>query len=442
MRITSGWLLIACAPWAVGCGGLLGNSEPPTPAPIAGGADPTPLSKCKIAASSDSPLVTEWPASEKAHLQSLASSRTVAVEFTGCELRIIDGCRLPGQYTWQHTTLATDTVEITNADELYAKLPIGAVGLEGELQRSGQLAVRTTVAGQLRADGLPEPLPAAGGACARATHYVSAISVGAFKLLSGASARAGGGATVVGLGAGASHQSSQGVLREAGMAESCGESTDDAPSSQCASPIQVFLSPLQPEGAPAARSPSQELDAAAIAIQFPKEDDEAWTLRNHRSEILCTLPCEKMVPPVSGFYLQRESDSARLRLPESFPHRPGSHVTAEYQVGRGSPFLSKLTFYGAGIPMAALGVGMTTWGIVQATSDCDNSDPQNDCFPSAGFLFLSGGMFLAFAGASTWWFLWSQEEKVVTHEQLPAAGARKDPGVQVMFGPGGLAGTF
>jgi hypothetical protein len=85
---------------------------------------------------------------------------------------------------------------------------------------------------------------------------------------------------------------------------------------------------------------------------------------------------------------------------------------------------------------------MTAWGIVKATETCDDNDPSNDCFPPAGFLLGTGIMFLAIAGASTWWFLWSQDEKIETHEQLPAAGARKSPGIQVMFGPGGLSGTF
>src|SRR5262245_48374953 len=123
--------LAACA-----CSGMLPSSAPAASTPP---SDPTPLAKCQVAASASSPLVTEWPASEKAHLQSLATRQTIAVEYSGCELHIVDGCQLPGNYAWSRTTLATDTLEIENADELYAKLPIGAIGLEGELERSGRL---------------------------------------------------------------------------------------------------------------------------------------------------------------------------------------------------------------------------------------------------------------------------------------------------------------
>ena len=194
-------VLVECIAAAVllpGCGSLMPGSDPNTPKPSLAPADPTPLARCKVAASAGSPLVTEWPASEKAHLQSMAAIQTVAVQYSGCELQIVDGCKLSGKYVWQPTTLASDTVEITNADELFAKLPLGAVTLEGELERTGRLAVRTTVAGQLRLDGMNETNIPRNGACASVTHVVTGISVGAFKLLSGGSLGAGAGVGFVG----------------------------------------------------------------------------------------------------------------------------------------------------------------------------------------------------------------------------------------------------
>ena len=182
---------------------LLGACTPAAPASspaLASGRDPTPLAKCRVAASASSPLVTEWPASEKAHLQGLAASQAVAVTYSGCELRIVDACRLPGKYTWRRTTLASDTLEITSADELWAKLPLGAVGLEGELERSGRLAVRTPVSGQMTLAGASAP-PPGDGACAGVTHVVSGIAVGAFGLVSGGASGAKVGGSVAGIGA-------------------------------------------------------------------------------------------------------------------------------------------------------------------------------------------------------------------------------------------------
>src|SRR5258708_29003817 len=92
--------------------------------------------KCKVAASHENPLVTEWPASEKANLEALLGQGTVVVTYSGCTMRLLPQCHATGKYVWHRTTSASDTVEIHDADELYAKLPLGAASLEGELQRS------------------------------------------------------------------------------------------------------------------------------------------------------------------------------------------------------------------------------------------------------------------------------------------------------------------
>src|SRR4029079_10566656 len=111
---------------------------------------PAEQARCRVAASQSSPLVTEWPAAEKANLEVLLRSGTVAVACSGCSMRLLPECRVAGEYHWQQTTAATDSLEITDADEWFAKLPLGAASLEAELKRSGKLSVKTTVAGQLR----------------------------------------------------------------------------------------------------------------------------------------------------------------------------------------------------------------------------------------------------------------------------------------------------
>ena len=89
--------------------------------------------RCRSAARHSAPLVTEWPAAEKANLEALLRRGGVAVAYSGCELHVLTECRAPGAYAWMRTTPANDVLEIEGADELYAKLPLGAVSLEGEL---------------------------------------------------------------------------------------------------------------------------------------------------------------------------------------------------------------------------------------------------------------------------------------------------------------------
>lgn len=413
--------------------------------------DPTPLSKCKVAASASSPLVTEWPASEKAHLESLIGRGAVAVEYSGCELSLVDACQLPGSYGFRRTTPATDTVDIENADELWAKLPLGAAALEGELGRTGRLAVRTTVTGQLALGTFDAASVGAQSGCERATHVISAVSVGAFRLVSGGSVQASGGASVVGVGAGASTKNEEQVMRTAGDLQRCAESSDEAPHRDCASPIQLFLQPLASgpsEVKPRAAANAPLPPSAGVVVDFPAPEDaeEAWTLHDADGIALCGLPCNRVVPNGSGYYLEGHvagsSDITRLDLPARPGFAAGTNVRAQYRPERGEPFLSKLTFYGLGIPAAVGGVATLVLGIVSATSD-DEKD--ND---RAGIWFAATGMYWGISAASFWWFTWSHDSELTLANSATAAKAGRNdaaaatPGLTLRFGPGAIGGSF
>src|SRR5438477_9185023 len=73
---------------------------------------PRDQAKCKVAVSQASPLVTEWPASEKANFEALLRQGAVAVSYSGCTMRVLPQCHVRGAYLWQRTTPATDSVEI------------------------------------------------------------------------------------------------------------------------------------------------------------------------------------------------------------------------------------------------------------------------------------------------------------------------------------------
>ncbi|MBW2523456.1 MAG: hypothetical protein JRI23_04750, partial [Deltaproteobacteria bacterium] len=227
-------VLLATTPLLVSCGPSHGlRAQAPT-------VD-TGQAKCRVTGR-ENPLVTEWPASEKANLELRLREGGVAVAYTGCELRIVPGCQLGGSYRWHRTTPATDVFEMRSVDDLYAKLPIGAVSLEGELSQGGRLRMQTTVAGQLRLT--PLTAPPAGSECRYATHVVTAMSVGAFRLSkeTNLAARGGVGTPVGGVGAGT--DGAQSLLREAGDPARCAEATERASHPSCNSPIQLFLSPL------------------------------------------------------------------------------------------------------------------------------------------------------------------------------------------------------
>jgi hypothetical protein len=275
----------------LGCSPLSSTSAPAASVPEVPGGQ----AKCKIAASSENPLVTEWPASEKANLEARLREGAVAVSYSGCDMRLLPQCRMPGSYGWRRTTTSTDVVEIRNADDLYAKLPLGAVSLEGELERTGRLAVQTTVAGQLQLIDFNPNVVLQDPSCQGATHVVGALSIGAFKLRSGGSVKARGAADVQVIGnLGGGTESEESLVREAGVPARCEESTESAPHMECSSPIQVFLralpSTLRDRGAP-----------GMVKVRFlPVDNRNKWDVMVG-DRTLCTTPCEKWVDPAMPF---------------------------------------------------------------------------------------------------------------------------------------------
>lgn len=260
------------------------------------------LSRCAIAASQDRPLVTEWPASEKANLEARLREGAVAVAYSGCEMRLIPDCRLGGGYQWLRTSVATDVIEIGSEDDLYAKLPLGAISLEGELRASGRLAMQTTVTGQVRlADFAVQP-GAPSPACSQATHVVSAMSIGAFKLKSGGTLQ-GGVRVDASVGeAGVGTESMERLLREAGRPDQCAASTDEAPHPDCRSPIQMFLTALPW----AAKAP---VSAGHRRVTFSSaEPDVQWDVHAGGSP-LCTTPCAREIPETAEISLRASKSS-------------------------------------------------------------------------------------------------------------------------------------
>src|SRR2546422_903907 len=73
---------------------------------------PSLESRCQLGASQTSVLVTEWAAAEKSNLEGMLGGGAVAVQFTGCQMRVLPQCRLQGQYMWQRTTPSSDYFDI------------------------------------------------------------------------------------------------------------------------------------------------------------------------------------------------------------------------------------------------------------------------------------------------------------------------------------------
>lgn len=397
-------LALALVALTSGCFG----GAPPARAPSALPGDPTPQAKCGVAASHAEPLVTEWPASQKARLEARLTQGAVAVEYVGCDMRVVDACELPGSYGFKRTTLAKDQVEIGDEDELYAKMPLGAASLSGELSRSGRIAVQTVVAGQLQLSGASGKDVPADGACARATHIISGVSVGAFKLLSGGKTKvsAGGGAFGVEAGGGTSREEE--VVRESGDPKAC-EKTGDAPNTACNSPIQLFLEALprhkETEGLAAREGQADSAPKpGSWRVDYVAESEEQkWALVGPDGRLVCDLPCTRWTPPKSGYRLKLDAanpdDSIEWPIPDDLGYSEGRHVEVIAHLDRGGSNSAGPWLTIPGGLFALAGVGFLAIGIGAGSSDPDKGTWLGI---GAGTLVVGGGT------AALGVYLWSR----------------------------------
>jgi hypothetical protein len=379
-----------------GTGAVKGPLIPQIPGGIAG---------CRVGVSQTSVLVTEWSGAEKANLQALLSAGgAIAVTFSGCEMRIVPGCKLTGQYYWQRTTVTSDRIEIRNEAELNAKLPLGALSLGAELKKSGELAVETTVAGQARLTGIEPAMVATDPMCAQATHIVNAISMGAFTLTAGGSEGTTTNVSVSGFGGNGKLSQSAKIVRGAGQASACSGSTDTGPAQDCASPVQVFLAKIPGRGDPEGPPGTARVDFMSM------DDDQRWDVFVN-DQVACTTPCTQWVDPARPILMRSRTDHF-LRGPERLEvsRFPPEALSAPVQV------------------RAEAGSNGRWWGGVT-------------CLTYGGFLGLFGGLsmtsnddFISSAGKGM----------VVAGVVLVGVGAylylTSFPHVQV--GPGFVAGKF
>lgn len=279
--------------------------------------------RCRNAAGLDQPLVTEWPAAEKAQLETQVRMGTgVVVAFTGCTMTVLTQCRTRDPYYWVRTTPSSDWIEIRNQDELYAKLPLGAASLAGELQGSGSLTMQTTITGQFRLAIPPGATPMLEGDCQGATHVVGGLAIGAYQLDAGGTASASLEASVHTIGsANATSTASKSIIRRAGEAAACANSTDASPDASCASPIQMFLLSVQATGGPGqvAMGRPRPPPGGPIEVQLMSAEPEtSWDVVVDGRK-LCTTPCVQHLEPSRTLLMRERSGlfarTTRVQVP-------------------------------------------------------------------------------------------------------------------------------
>ncbi|MCK9463736.1 MAG: DUF1566 domain-containing protein [Proteobacteria bacterium] len=234
-------LLILVVLTAAACGAPALPTGPAVTPPSGGGGGKY---QCKNVSGKTDPWLVEWDATQKARMQATSQSGVLLVRYTGCDLEVLYGCERQGQYKLVPTTPASSTEYITSEDEVFAKLPIGALSLVAEFQQGDKWSLDYVIVGMRQASISAIKREELSGECAQATHYISGMAVGAYQLTSAARRMAGGGATVYGAGAGASSGAAVGALRQDGRYEKCNSDDATADDPRCQAIVQLFLEPL------------------------------------------------------------------------------------------------------------------------------------------------------------------------------------------------------
>ena len=238
-------------------GGNLASNlvQPPT-------FEPQGQAKCGVSKSQARPLIVEWPSTDRADLEAQARRGVVVVHYEGCDMEVLRQCRAPGAYGYVGLTRKDDRITIHDADELYEKVPLGAVQLEGKLQKAGALDVSMTIVGKYEAERPAFRKDELDGDCARATHVVTSLTAGAFEFFAGADAAVGGNAGAAGAGVGAASASKRELLNRDGDASACKSSSDDKrPPDGCGALLRLEVVPLA-ASAPAPAAPASGAPAA------------------------------------------------------------------------------------------------------------------------------------------------------------------------------------
>jgi hypothetical protein len=205
-------------------------------------------SRCSGVRKPSEPDTVTLDPSARAKLNRLRTMGAVAVRYEGegcdAELHVLPSCIAPSQKYTYSAYAATSRKMARDTSELLRTLPLGAQSLAGWV--SGDRAVRAdfVLAGQyaLAPDAVPRPQDLLGPDCARATHVVAAVYVGAFAMVAGDTALLERRATVLDLGSTAPELQ---TLAAEGSAEACRASGDGKPSDRCGVPLKIALIPLE-----------------------------------------------------------------------------------------------------------------------------------------------------------------------------------------------------
>lgn len=270
----------------------LGCEKPPPPQPPV--PEPFP-DRCKESSITQQPDLMGMAMDFRANINATRQQGVLAVRYAakGCDvtLEVLPNCLGSGAYSFSPYP-GNETKIAANKLELFAKLPLGAVSLQGKVADGKSLRTDYMFAGMLTLPiGQPFDRSALRGQdCDRATHIVNRVYVGGFALASGRSREIEAAATVFGAGFGVGSSSFGEVIASEGLADKCAEAQSTGElSPQCQAPLRLGLQALTDHD-PNAYAPDDDGFVPLLVMDANKcrVNEEVWN--GTRCESLTTIP--------------------------------------------------------------------------------------------------------------------------------------------------------
>ncbi|HEY8039464.1 MAG TPA: hypothetical protein VIF15_06705 [Polyangiaceae bacterium] len=245
------------------------------------------------------PFIIEWDATDQSSFQARASSDVVFVKYEGCDLQVLEGCsddsvkgKFGGYRAVDWTAGQLEAIDIADEDQLFAKLPLGALSLDGRVQHGEKFHMEYFVSGTRSAtrEHVYRNALSKIAACQGATHFVYGYNLGAFGLASASNLKGEVNGSYLGFGGGGSHSTDTKADKKGGDLSSC---TSDAAREveTCKVPIRLTLREISDGDDPdvaAAQAPETD-QAANLAGQLKAETDAQKEAAQHAKAALDKL---------------------------------------------------------------------------------------------------------------------------------------------------------
>lgn len=208
------------------------------------------------------PLVIDWESHERGDLEEAMHDGIAVVHYDCEKLYALPRCSVKGTYGYMSFEPKEDILQLRDATEIHANLPLFSARVGGETAQSTALDLALVMVGKRRTTMTEVSPQMMDGSCAGATHFVRGVYVGASAFRTAAAGRASTRAEIFGAGAGGGVESSRTMHRRDGDPDRCFAKSDGAQApSGCGSIVRLELYAVQ--RSVAASTPRLEVEALA-----------------------------------------------------------------------------------------------------------------------------------------------------------------------------------